>query len=55
MQVYTRPRGGQRSYKGHVLNLPHNVQRIADILPREPRDISILTFKFNGKKIVQKS
>ena len=25
MQVYTRPRGGQRSYKGHVLNLPNNV------------------------------
>ena len=50
MQVYTRPRGGQRSYKGHVLNLPHNVQKVADILPREPKDIPILIFKLNGKK-----
>ena len=31
MQVYTRPRGGQRSYKGHVLNLPHNVQKVVDV------------------------
>ena len=42
MQVYTRPRGGQRAYRGHVLNLPHNVQKIADILPREPSVIPIV-------------
>ena len=50
MQVYTRPRGGQRSYKGHVLNLPHNVQKVADILPREPKDIPVLIFELKGRK-----
>ncbi|XP_066914869.1 uncharacterized protein [Clytia hemisphaerica] len=54
MQVYTRPRGGQRAYKGHVLNLPHNVQKIADVLPREPSDIPIMIFKINGKNNTSK-
>ena len=54
MQVYTRPRGGQRAYKGHVLNLPHNVQKIADVLPREPKDIPIMIFKINGKNNTSK-
>ncbi|XP_066932700.1 uncharacterized protein [Clytia hemisphaerica] len=54
MQVYTRPRGGQRAYKGHVLNLPHNVQKIADVLPREPSDIPVMIFKINGKNNTSK-
>ena len=39
IQVYTKPNGGQKAYKGHVLTLPHDVQNIADVLPRYPSDI----------------
>lgn len=34
MQVYLKPRFGTTSYRGHVVTLPHNVQNIANILPR---------------------
>lgn len=33
MHVYTKPRGGQRAYKGHVITLPQDVQQLADVLP----------------------
>lgn len=36
MHVYTKPRGGQMAYKGHVITLPQDVQQLADILPRCP-------------------
>ena len=49
LQVYTKPRGGQRSYKGHVITLPRDVQKIADILPRHPKDIPVIVFNFNNK------
>jgi len=41
MQIYTKPRGGQLAYKGHVITLPNDVQKIADILPRHPKDIPV--------------
>ena len=34
IQVYTKPNGGQKAYKGHVLTLPHDVEHIANVLPR---------------------
>ena len=49
IQVYTKPNGGQKAYKGHVLTLPHDVQNIADVLPRYPSDIPVIVFKFDGK------
>jgi len=48
MQVYTKPRGGQLSYKGHVITLPNNVQAVANVFPRYPKDIPIYIFQFNG-------
>ena len=37
VHVYTKPRGGQKAYKGHVITLPQDVQQLADIhVPRCP-------------------
>ena len=47
--VYTKPRGGQRAYKGHVLTLPQDVQQLANVLPRCPKDLPVLIFTVNGK------
>ena len=44
MHVYTKPRGGQRAYKGHVLPLPQDVQQLADVLPRCPKDLPVIIF-----------
>ena len=49
MHVYTKPRGGQRAYKGHVITLPQDVQQLADILPRCPKDLPVIIFTINGK------
>lgn len=49
MRVYTKPRGGQRAYKGHVITLPQDVQQLADILPRCPKDLRVIIFTINGK------
>ena len=49
IQVYTKPNEEQKAYKGHVLTLPHDVQNIADVLPRYPSDIPVIVFKFDGK------
>ena len=49
MRVYTKPRGGQRAYKGHVITLPQDVQQLADILPRCPKDLPVIIFTINGK------
>lgn len=38
MNIYCQPKGGQRTYKGHVITFPCNVQRVADILPNLPTD-----------------
>lgn len=49
MHVYTKPRGGQRAYKGHVLTLPQDVQQLADVLPRCPKDLPVIIFTVKGK------
>lgn len=49
MHVYTKPRDGQRAYKGHVLTLPQDVQQLADVLPRCPKDLPVIIFTVNGK------
>lgn len=49
MHVYTKPRGGQRAYKGHVITLPQDVQQLADVLPRCPKDLPVIIFTINGK------
>ena len=36
------------------MTLPHDVNHIADILPRYPHDIPIIVFKFDGKNICSK-
>lgn len=45
MHMYTKPRGAQRAYKGHALTLPQDVQQLAEILPRSPKDLTVI----NGK------
>ena len=50
MHVYTKPRGDQRAYKGHVLTLPQDVQQLADVLPRCPKDLPVIIFTVNGKE-----
>eukprot|EP00794_Sanderia_malayensis_P001069 gene1069-406_t len=40
VQVFMKPKGGQRPYKGHLLTLPQDVQQLADILPRCPKETS---------------
>lgn len=49
MHVYTKPRGEQRAYKGHVITLPQDVQQLADVLPRCPKDLPVIIFTVNGK------
>ena len=49
IHVYTKPKGGQRAYKGHVITFPQEVQQLADILPRCPKDLPVLIFTVNGK------
>jgi len=49
MHVYTKPRGGQRAYKGHVITLPQDVQQLADILPRCLKGLPVIVFKIVGR------
>ena len=49
MHVYTKLRGGQKAYKGHVITLPQDVQQLADVLPRCPKDLPVIVFTVNGK------
>lgn len=53
IQVYTKA-GGSYGYKGHVINLPNNVQHIADILPHNPKDLPIIAFTVKGKNDFEK-
>ena len=32
------------NYKGHIINLPHNIQNIIDILPNCPKDATLIFF-----------
>ena len=47
INVYKKPCGGQRSYKGHVITLPQDVQQLADILPRSLDDLPVIVFTVN--------
>ena len=49
IHVYTKPKVGQRAYKGHVITLLQNVQQLADVLPRCPADLPVILFTVNGK------
>ena len=49
MHVYTKARGGQRAYKGHVITLPQDVRQLTDVLPRCPKDLPVIIFTVNGK------
>ena len=49
MHVYTKPRGGQKAYKGHVITLPQDVQQLADVLPRCPQELPVIVFTIAGK------
>jgi hypothetical protein len=47
MQVY-RKHGGQRGYKGHVLNLPQDIQSFLDRLPARVADLPVLVVRRHG-------
>ena len=47
MCVY-RKHGGQRGYRGHVLNLPQDVQGFVDKLPRPIADMPVLLVRRRG-------
>ena len=49
INVYTKPSGGQKCYKGHVITLSQNVLQLAEVLPRCPNDLPVIVFTFNGK------
>ena len=40
--------GGQRAYKGHVVNLPQNIQGFLDTLPANVNDLPILIVRRQG-------
>ena len=41
MQVY-RKHGGQRGYKGHVFNLPQDIQSFLNRLPADVADLPVM-------------
>ena len=45
MNVYCKPKGGQRAYKGHVITFPNNVQKVVNILPNLPGDLPLIKIK----------
>ena len=47
MCIY-RKHGGQRGYKGHVVNLPQNIQGFLDTLPSNVNDLPILIVRRQG-------
>ena len=47
MCVY-RKHGGQRGYKGHVLNLPQDIQGFLNTLPANVADLPILVIRKQG-------
>ena len=48
-QVYMKPRYGTISYKEYVVTLPHNVQKIADILPNLPSELPVVVFQARNR------
>ena len=49
MRVYVKP-GGQRGYSGHCLNLPQDISKLANRLPRYCKDIPLILVIMKGKK-----
>lgn len=47
MRVYVKS-GGQRAYSGRCINLPQHVRKLASVLPRYPKDLSIIVVKMRG-------
>ncbi len=47
MRVY-RKHGGQRGYKGHVLNLPQDVQSFLNRLPSQVADLPVMVVRRHG-------
>ena len=47
MSIY-RKHGGQRGYKGHVLNLPEDIQGYLNSLPANVSDLPILVIRKQG-------
>ena len=47
MPIY-RKHGGQRRYKGHVLNLPQDIQGFLNSLPANVSDLPILVIRKQG-------
>ena len=49
IQVYTKPGIGCIGSRVHIVTLRHNVQKVSDILPQCPKDITITVFTFKVK------
>ena len=49
MQVYVKPGLGYFGYKGHTITLPHNVQKVANVLPNIPTGLPVISFSVKGK------
>ena len=41
MRIYLKT-GGQRGYSGHCINLPQNLNELASVLPRCPKDLIVV-------------
>ena len=50
MQVYIKISYETYSYKDHCVTLPHNVQSVANVLPRCPEDIPVVVFSVKGEQ-----
>ena len=50
MQICTKPNGGQRNYKGHIISLPCDIQKLSAILPRHPKHVPVIAFKFRDNR-----
>ena len=48
VRIY-RKHGGQRGYKGHVLNLSQDVQRFLNRLPSQVADLPVLVVRRHGE------
>ena len=46
MQIYEKSNGGQRDYKGHIVSLLYDIQKLADIFSRHPKHIPVVVFNF---------
>ena len=46
-----RLKGGQRGYKGHVINVEQKIEYIAETLPRLPSEVDLIIVKPPGKNV----